>query len=132
MTLEWTAPGGGSWELETLHVRCGQPRVFQHRAPRAFRHGFTSAAARYGLPIDDLEQPMPTAHRCSSEMTRAHHPAPVAELLGAILLEFELEAALQRERRDVADSCGDPIGIGTEPYTGPACVAAAPRTRWPD
>ncbi len=51
-------------------------------------------------------------------------PAAVAELLGAILLEFELEAALQGERAAEADWSGDGIGIGTEAYTGRACVAA--------
>ena len=51
-------------------------------------------------------------------------PAPVAELLGAILLEFELEAALQGGSHAQAGWSGDGIGIGTEPYTGRACVAA--------
>ena len=45
MTIEWTAPAGGFWELETLHVRGGQPRIFQHRAPRAFRDGFAGRPA---------------------------------------------------------------------------------------
>ena len=48
----------------------------------------------------------------------------MAELLGAILLEFELEAALQGEHRGQANWSGCGIGIGTEPYTGRACVAA--------
>lgn len=32
MTVEWKAPAGGLWELETTHVRGGQPRVFHERA----------------------------------------------------------------------------------------------------
>ena len=53
-------------------------------------------------------------------------PAPVAELLRAILLEFELEAALQGERRTEADWSGTGTGVGAEPRTGRACVAPDP------
>ena len=75
-------------------------------------------------------RPMQTAHPCTSDDNEGPppdpglFPAPVAELLGAILLEFELEAALQGERRGQANWSGCGIGIGTEPYTGRACVAA--------
>lgn len=55
MTIEWKAPAGGLWELETTHVRGGQPRVFQERATPAFRDPFMVTAARYGLPISCIE-----------------------------------------------------------------------------
>lgn len=55
MRIEWRAPGGGLWELESTHVRGGQPRVFQELAPRAFRDGFRESATRYGLPVDYVE-----------------------------------------------------------------------------
>lgn len=55
VTIEWKAPAGGLWELETTHLRGGQPRVFQERAPAAFRDPFMTTAARYGLPISCIE-----------------------------------------------------------------------------
>ena len=75
MTIEWTAPAGGSWELETLHVRGGQPRIFQERAPRAFRDGFADAAARYGLPIDYLDVRFVNDH-CYARMRPVGAPEP--------------------------------------------------------
>ena len=75
MTIEWTAPAGGFWELETLHVRGGQPRIFQHRAPRAFRDGFAGAAARYGLPIDHLDVRFVNDH-CYARMRPVGAPEP--------------------------------------------------------
>ena len=75
MTIEWTAPAGGFWELETLHVRGGQPRIFQDRAPRAFRDGFAGAAARYGLPIDHLDVRFVNDH-CYARMRPVGAPEP--------------------------------------------------------
>jgi pyruvate,water dikinase len=75
MTVEWTAPGGGLWELESMHVRGGQPRVFQELAPRAFRDGFAGAAARYGLPIDHLEVRFVNDH-CYARMRAVGAPEP--------------------------------------------------------
>lgn len=75
MTIEWRAPGGGLWELETLHVQGGQPQVFQDRAPRAFREGFAAAAVRYGLPIDHLEIRFVNDH-CYARMRPLGAPEP--------------------------------------------------------
>lgn len=66
-TIEWTPPGGGLWELETMHVRGGQPLVFQQRTPRAFREGFAKAAVRYCLPIDYLDVRFVNGH-CYARM----------------------------------------------------------------
>ena len=55
MTVTWEPPGGGWWQLEEVHVRGWQPRVFQERAPEAFKVGFRGSAERYGLPIDYLD-----------------------------------------------------------------------------
>jgi pyruvate,water dikinase len=52
-------------------------------------------------------------------------PAPVAELLAAILMEFELEQAFKTERVDAQAFSGTGTGLGTAPYTGRACVAAS-------
>lgn len=75
MTIVWAAPGGGLWELEAMHVRGGQPRVFQERSPRAFREGFATAAARYGLPIDHLEVRFVNDH-CYARMRPVGAPEP--------------------------------------------------------
>jgi pyruvate,water dikinase len=75
MTIEWKAPAGGLWELETMHVRGGQPRVFQDRAPRAFRDGFAAASARYGLPIDHLDVRFVNDH-CYARMRAVGAPEP--------------------------------------------------------
>ena len=75
MTIEWSAPAGGLWELETLHVRGGQPLIFQQRAPRAFRDGFADAAARYGLPIDHLDVRFVNDH-CYARMRPVGAPEP--------------------------------------------------------
>jgi pyruvate,water dikinase len=75
MTIEWAPPGGGLWELETTHVRGGQPRLFQERAPRAFRSGFSQAAVRYGLPIDHLEIRFVNDH-CYARMRPVGAPEP--------------------------------------------------------
>ena len=53
-------------------------------------------------------------------------PAPMAELLAAILIEFELEQAFKTERVDARGFSGTGTGVGTAPYTGRACVAASP------
>lgn len=75
MTTAWPAPGGGLWELEMAHVQGGQPRVFQERVPRAFREGFSVAAARYGLPIDHVEVRFVNDH-CYARMRPVGAPDP--------------------------------------------------------
>ena len=77
MGLDWKAPGGGLWELETTHVQGGQPRIFQERAPRASADGFRSASARYGLPIDHLEMRFVNDH-CYARMCAVGAPEPKA------------------------------------------------------
>ena len=61
--IEWQAPGGGMWQLETTHVRGAQPRVFQERAIRGFGDGFAGPARRTGCRS--------TASRCASSTTTA-------------------------------------------------------------
>lgn len=75
MTIEWHPPAGGTWELETIHVRGAQPLVFQERAPRAFRAGFRAAAVRYGLPIDGVDIRFVNDH-CYARMVVVGEPEP--------------------------------------------------------
>ncbi|MEP7203300.1 MAG: PEP-utilizing enzyme [Ilumatobacteraceae bacterium] len=75
MTIEWTPPAGGLWELETQHVRGGQSRIFQERAPRAFRSGFAGAAIRYGLPLEYLDVRFVNDH-CYARMRPVGAPEP--------------------------------------------------------
>lgn len=75
MTVEWTAPAGGLWELETTHLRGGQPRVFQERAPAAFRDPFMVTAARYGLPISCIEVRFVNDH-CYARVRPVGAPEP--------------------------------------------------------
>jgi phosphohistidine swiveling domain-containing protein len=75
MTIEWKAPAGGLWELETTHVRGAQPRVFQERATRAFRDPFKVTAARYGLPIDCIEARFVNDH-CDARVRPVGAPEP--------------------------------------------------------
>lgn len=75
MTVEWKAPGGGLWELETTHVRGAQPRVFQERATRAFRDPFKETAARYGLPISCIEARFVNDH-CYARVRPVGAPEP--------------------------------------------------------
>ncbi len=75
MSVHWEAPAGGLWELDTVHMHGGQPRVFQDRAPRAFREGFHEAAARYGLPIDYLDVRFVNDH-CYARMRPIGAPEP--------------------------------------------------------
>ena len=75
MTIGWNPPAGGLWELESTHVRGGQPRIFQDRAPRAFRDGFAGTAARYGLPIDYLDVRFVNDH-CYARMRPVGAPEP--------------------------------------------------------
>ena len=53
--ISWEPPGGGSWELETLHVRGPQPRLYQPLVGEAFTLGFRDLGERYGLPISMME-----------------------------------------------------------------------------
>jgi pyruvate,water dikinase len=75
MTITWQPPSGGMWDLETVHVQGGQPRIFQERAPRAFKAGFQSAGARYGLPIDYLDMRFVNDH-CYVRMRGVGAPEP--------------------------------------------------------
>lgn len=75
MTIEWRAPAGGLWELETTHVRGGQPRVFQERATTAFRDPFMATAARYGLPISYIEVRFVNDH-CYARVRPVGAPEP--------------------------------------------------------
>lgn len=75
MTVEWKAPAGGLWELETTHLRGAQPRVFQERATRAFRDPFMATAARYGLPIACIELRFVNDH-CYARVRPVGAPEP--------------------------------------------------------
>ncbi len=75
MTVEWEAPAGGLWELETTHVRGAQPRVFQERATTAFRDPFMATAARYGLPISFIEVRFVNDH-CYARVRPVGAPEP--------------------------------------------------------
>lgn len=75
MSIEWKAPAGGLWELESTHVQGGQPRVFQELAPRAFRDSFRETAARYGLPVDYVEVRFVNDH-CYGRMRAVGAPEP--------------------------------------------------------
>jgi phosphohistidine swiveling domain-containing protein len=73
--IEWTAPAGGMWQLETTHVRGAQPRVFQERAIRGFGDGFAGPAREYGLPIDHVEVRFVNDH-CYGRMVPVGAPEP--------------------------------------------------------
>ena len=75
MMIEWKAPAGGLWELETTHVRGAQPRVFQERATTAFRDPFMATAARYGLPISYIEVRFVNDH-CYARVRPVGAPEP--------------------------------------------------------
>ena len=75
MKIAWAPPAGGMWNLETVHLQGGQPRVFQERAPRAFKAGFSTAAARYGLPFDYLDVRFVNDH-CYARMRPLGAPEP--------------------------------------------------------
>jgi rifampicin phosphotransferase len=75
MTIAWTAPGGGQWQLESTHLRGAQPKVFQEIAVRGFGEGFRDAAAAYGLPIDHVEVRFVNDH-CYARMVPVGAPAP--------------------------------------------------------
>lgn len=75
MSIEWRAPAGGLWELESTHVQGGQPRVFQELAPRAFRDRFRETAARYGLPVDYVDVRFVNDH-CYARMRPVGAPEP--------------------------------------------------------
>lgn len=75
MTITWEAPAGGLWELETVHVLGGQPRLFQERAPAAFKEGFQLVGKRYGLPIDYLDMRFVNDH-CYARMRPVGAPDP--------------------------------------------------------
>lgn len=75
MTIEWTAPGGGMWELETAHVRGAQPRMFQELATTGFGTGFRTVAKAYGLPISHIQLGWVNDH-CYGRMVPVGAPEP--------------------------------------------------------
>lgn len=75
MTIDWRAPGGGMWELETSHVRGAQPRMFQELATTGFGMGFRTAAKAYGLPISHIQLGWVNDH-CYSRMVPVGAPEP--------------------------------------------------------
>ncbi|MEY2571107.1 MAG: rifampicin phosphotransferase, partial [Acidimicrobiaceae bacterium] len=75
MSTIWEPPGGGWWQLEEVHVRGWQPRVFQERAPDAFKLGFQRSAERYGLPVDYLDMRFVNDH-CYVRMRPLGAPEP--------------------------------------------------------
>ena len=48
-------PGGGWWELETVHTRGAVPNAFQEIFPEAMRAGMQEVTAAYGLPMSHIE-----------------------------------------------------------------------------
>lgn len=111
-TITWTAPGGGQWELETLHMAGALPRMFQERVPIAGRAGFQGAAARYGLPIDYLDMRFVNDH-CYGRMRpvgapepkpgRASSPPPKLILWALARLHPELRRRARAARTALAD-----------------------------
>lgn len=79
--IEWNAPGGGLWQLESTHVRGVQPRVFQERAVRGFGDGLARPARRYGLPIDHIEVRFVNGH-CYGRMVPVGAPEPKPRKVG--------------------------------------------------
>ncbi|HKY16695.1 MAG TPA: hypothetical protein VJM33_17350, partial [Microthrixaceae bacterium] len=75
MTIEWKAPAGGLWELESTHLQGGQPQLFQDLAPSAFQDRFRETAARYGLPVDYVEVRFVNDH-CYARMRAVGAPEP--------------------------------------------------------
>lgn len=53
--LRWEAPGPGSWEAETAHFPKPVPRFGRRLLVEAFREGFASGAARYGLLLSHFD-----------------------------------------------------------------------------
>ena len=73
--ITWEPPAGGLWMQDELHLRGAQPRVFQERAPDAFKRGFQPSAQRYGLPIDYLDMRFVNDH-CYARMRPVGAPDP--------------------------------------------------------
>ena len=73
--ITWDPPAGGLWALETLHVGGALPRLFQERAPAAFKDGFQPSGERYGLPIDYLDVRFVNDH-CYARMRPVGAPDP--------------------------------------------------------
>lgn len=111
MTIEWTAPGGGMWQLETARVRGAQPRMFQELATTGFGTGFRAVAEAYGLPISHIRlgwvndhcyirvvpvgSPEPTPGRASSAL-------PAAVLWLVARLHPELRSRARAAKRTLA------------------------------
>ena len=73
--IEWNAPGGGMWQLDSAHAPGAQPRIFQERAVPGFGDGFSRPAARYGIPIDHIEVRFVNDH-CYGRMVPVGAPDP--------------------------------------------------------
>jgi rifampicin phosphotransferase len=111
-TITWEAPAGGRWELETVHVRGAQPRLFQELAPDAFREGFRVAGERYGLPIDHLQLAFVNDH-CYARMKPLGAPDPKPGRAAstppawAMWLLARLHPALRRRARAARDALAE-------------------------
>jgi pyruvate,water dikinase len=68
-------PGGGWWELETLHIRGAVPVVFQELFPAAIADAFGAVARRYGLPVSHPDVHF-VAHHYYARMVPVGAPEP--------------------------------------------------------
>lgn len=73
--IEWTAPGGGMWQQDAIHLRGAQPRMFQDLATTGFGNGFRVVAAEYGLPISHIQLAWVNDH-CYGRMVPIGAPEP--------------------------------------------------------
>lgn len=73
-------PGGGFWELETVHTIGAVPVAFQELFPDAMRSGFTTVCRRYGLPLSHIEAAFVGDHcYCRAVPVGAPPPKPGKE-----------------------------------------------------
>ena len=75
VTITWEPPGGGQWQLETVHVPGGQPLLFQELASAGFKQGLQAMGKRYGIPIDYLDLRWVNDH-CYARMRPVGAPEP--------------------------------------------------------
>jgi len=80
-------------------------------------HATAAEAAGAPMMLGDDEGPPPDPNL---------FPPAMAELLAAVLISFEIEDDFVSYRDDAPAWTGQGVGIGTAPYTGPACVATDP------
>jgi pyruvate,water dikinase len=102
-------------ETEIAAALAGDTTLGAEAAAR-MAHGIAAEADGAPAQLGDDEGPPPDP---------GLFPAAMADLLGAILIEFELEQAFKTERAEAAAWSGAGTGVGTAPYTGRACVAAS-------